>query len=261
MSKVLTNEIGSYTGTDVAVETGKTISGTASQFKMTDVVQGDVLYGSAADTLSRLAPGTAGQYLQTAGAGANPVWATVSTTSDIELLNTYEPSGVSEVVVDTAAYFSSTYKGLKFQLINMHPVTDNVHMRFQLGIGATPVYTGASFYANAGIMQSNGTTNYWQFEATYGGSGNWGLNYMTLFKEVGNDDDESFGGELELFNPGSATYETMFQAMCTGHLYHDHMGTFWSAGGYNLADAITGVRFYFNSGNIDSGIIKVYGLR
>ena len=45
---------------------------------MTDVVQGDVLYGSAADTLSRLAPGTSGQFLQTAGAGANPVWATVT---------------------------------------------------------------------------------------------------------------------------------------------------------------------------------------
>ena len=60
---------------DISIETGKTVAGTASQFKMTDVVQGDVLYGSAADTLSRLAPGTAGQVLQTAGAGANPVWA------------------------------------------------------------------------------------------------------------------------------------------------------------------------------------------
>ena len=74
MSKVLTNEIGSYTGTDVAVETGKTISGTASQFKMTDVVQGDVLYGSAADTLSRLPAGTSGQVLVSGGAGANPSW-------------------------------------------------------------------------------------------------------------------------------------------------------------------------------------------
>ena len=75
MSTVKVNELSTYSGTDISVETGKTISGTASQFKMTDVVQGDVLYGSAADTLSRLAAGTAGQVLQTQGAGANPVWA------------------------------------------------------------------------------------------------------------------------------------------------------------------------------------------
>ena len=75
MSTVKVNTISTWTGNDISIETGKTVSGTASQFKMTDVVQGDVLYGSAADTLSRLAPGTAGQVLQTQGAGANPVWA------------------------------------------------------------------------------------------------------------------------------------------------------------------------------------------
>jgi hypothetical protein len=78
MSTVKVNTISTWTGSDISIETGKTVSGTASQFKMTDVVQGDVLYGSAADTLSRLAPGTSGQFLQTAGAAANPAWATVT---------------------------------------------------------------------------------------------------------------------------------------------------------------------------------------
>ena len=74
MSTVKVNTISTWTGNDVGIETGKTISGTAAQFKMTDVVQGDVLYGSAADTLSRLAAGTSGQVLTTAGAGADPTW-------------------------------------------------------------------------------------------------------------------------------------------------------------------------------------------
>jgi hypothetical protein len=78
MSKLLVDEIGGNAGADTTIASGKKIAGTASQFKMTDVVQGDVLYGSAADTLSRLAPGTSGQYLQTAGAAANPAWATVA---------------------------------------------------------------------------------------------------------------------------------------------------------------------------------------
>jgi len=75
MSTVKVNELSTWTGNDISIETGKTVAGTASQFKMTDVVQGDVLYGSAADTLSRLAAGTSGQQLQTQGAGANPIWA------------------------------------------------------------------------------------------------------------------------------------------------------------------------------------------
>jgi len=78
MSKLLVDEIGGNAAADTTIASGKKIAGTASQFKMTDVVQGDVLYGSAADTLSRLAPGTSGQYLQTAGAAANPTWATVA---------------------------------------------------------------------------------------------------------------------------------------------------------------------------------------
>ena len=82
MSKLLVDEIGGTAAAETTIASGKKIAGTASQFKMTDVVQGDVLYGSAADTLSRLAPGTSGQYLQTAGAAANPTWATIAPAVD-----------------------------------------------------------------------------------------------------------------------------------------------------------------------------------
>ena len=75
MSKLLVDEIGGNAAAATTIASGKNITGTASQFQMTDVVQGDVLYGSAADTLSRLPAGTSGYHLQTAGAGANPVWA------------------------------------------------------------------------------------------------------------------------------------------------------------------------------------------
>ena len=88
MSTVKVNELSTYSGTDISVEAGKTISGTASQFKMTDVVQGDVLYGSAADTLSRLAAGTAGQVLQTQGAGANTVWAADAKVKVLQVVQT-----------------------------------------------------------------------------------------------------------------------------------------------------------------------------
>ena len=52
MSKVLTNEIGSYTGTDVTIETGKTVSGTASQFKITGGSSGEFLSTDGSGGLS-----------------------------------------------------------------------------------------------------------------------------------------------------------------------------------------------------------------
>ena len=75
MSTVKVNTISTWTGSDISIETGKTVSGTASQFKMTDVVQGDVLYGSAADTINRLAKGTAAQVLSMNSGATAPEWA------------------------------------------------------------------------------------------------------------------------------------------------------------------------------------------
>ena len=49
MSTVKVNELSTYSGTDISIETGKTIAGTASQFKMTG--------------------GSSGQYVQTDGSG------------------------------------------------------------------------------------------------------------------------------------------------------------------------------------------------
>ena len=39
------------------------------------ITQGDILYGSAANTLAKLGAGTLGQFLKTQGVAANPVWA------------------------------------------------------------------------------------------------------------------------------------------------------------------------------------------
>ena len=74
MSKILVNEIGTQSGTDVAISSGNKVSGTASQFKMTDLVAGDIVYASSADTLGRLAKGTAAQYLVINSGATAPEW-------------------------------------------------------------------------------------------------------------------------------------------------------------------------------------------
>jgi hypothetical protein len=52
-------------------------------FDLTSDAQGDIYYRGAS-ALARLAAGTSGQYLKTQGSGANPTWASVSTTISIK---------------------------------------------------------------------------------------------------------------------------------------------------------------------------------
>jgi len=96
MSKINVNEIGTQSGTDVAISSGKTISGTASQFKMTDLVAGDILYASAADTLGRVAKGAASEVL-TMNAGATaPEFAAASGAGKVgQVVSTILTSGLS----------------------------------------------------------------------------------------------------------------------------------------------------------------------
>ena len=146
MSTVKVNTISTWTGNDVGIETGKTISGTASQFKMTDVVQGDVLYGSAADTLSRLAPGTAGQVLQTAGAGANPVWAA---DAKGKVLQVVQPAAITSFATSTT---SATFVDITGMTLSITPTlsTSKILVSFVLQIG---VNTG--WHANLRLMRDS----------------------------------------------------------------------------------------------------------
>ena len=185
-------------------------------------------------------------------------WATVSTTSDIELLNTYTLSDVASLEITTASYFSATYASLVFKFIHMQPATDNVHLRFSLGTGATPTYNNDFYSMFATNQGHNSTTGHWAQDTSYF---SWPNTYATLFKELGNGADENCSGNLEVFNASSATYEKMFNASLTGHLYHDYMLCSWSSGGFNLATACTAIKFFFSSGNIANGIVKVYGAR
>jgi len=96
MSKLNVNEIGTQSGTDVAISSGKTVSGTASQFKMTDLVAGDILYASAADTLGRVAKGTALQVLtMNAGATAPEFVAATGAGKVGQVVSTILTSGLS----------------------------------------------------------------------------------------------------------------------------------------------------------------------
>tara|TARA_Y100000310_G_scaffold216045_1_gene217013 strand:+ start:3568 stop:4260 length:693 start_codon:yes stop_codon:yes gene_type:complete len=143
MSKVLTDEIGTVSGTDVSITTGNKVSGTASQYKMTDLVAGDVVYASSDDTLGRLAKGAASEVL-TMNAGATaPEWASA-------------PSGnLKQVVSNTITPIDVTGSGTDWAVSATQPTTSDGTLVGTIAI--TPASTSNLVFLNWACISDTDT--------------------------------------------------------------------------------------------------------
>ena len=153
----------------------------------------------------------------------------------------------------------STYDTYLFKFINMHPATDDVFFQVNFRDGssafdATKTTTTFGAYHGEG---GGGASVFYDTSDDLAQS----TNYQNLVVDsIGNGNDESLSGEMYLFSPSSTTFVKHFIART--NIYHDGDYTFdnYIAGYCNVTAAIDGVDFQFNSGNIDSGVIKMYGL-
>jgi hypothetical protein len=150
--------------------------------------------------------------------------------------------GTNGVVLD------STYPIYKFEFINIHPSTDDsstdLVVNYSTDSGSnynvtqTSTFFGA-YYPSLDVAQG---TN------------------AGLVDNAGNSNEASISGELTLFNPSSTTFVKHWM----GSMSLDQGGvsaTTHVAGYGNTTSSINAVQFKFLSGNIDSGKIKLYGIK
>ena len=78
---------------------------------------------------------------------------------------------------------------------------------------------------------------------------------------MGNENDESYSGEMYLFNPSSTTFVKHFIARGVGMHHVEIANDNYIAGYANTTSAVTGVQFKMASGNTDAGTFKLYGLK
>ena len=74
---------------------------------------------------------------------------------------------------------------------------------------------------------------------------------------VGNGNDECMVGYLELFNPSSTTFVKHFHIPKQMVMVRQELTGGFVAGYFNTTSAIDAIQFKMNSGNIDSGTIKI----
>jgi hypothetical protein len=199
------------------------------------------------------------------------------TDANLQALNTLEFTGVApdahtlisthdiavlgaSASIDITSGIDNTYDVYEWVFTNMHPQSD-AKFAFQFDTGTNTNY-------NQTITSTFFVT--WHKEddssAGMGYEGNndqaQGTAYQPLAGEIveSSDADSSISGILTLYAPSSSTYVPHFTAVTSYFQQDPAQQNVYVAGYVNTTTALTRISFKFESGNIDSGVIKMYGL-
>jgi hypothetical protein len=177
----------------------------------------------------------------------------------IKKLTASSSANLSFVDSASSVVLDNTYKEYLFTFNNMHPATNNVRFKVNFSTNSGSTYAVTK------------TTTF--FRAYHNEAGNdSGLVYSTgndlaqqtdnqiLQTDIGNGNDECLAGSLTLYNPSSTTFVKHFMARTNSNNYASYSPNDFVAGYLNTTSAINGVQFSFDSGNIDTGDICLYGI-
>ena len=175
----------------------------------------------------------------------------------LNLISTQTASSSS--TIDFTSGIDSTYKEYIFKFINIHPSADGSQFLFNLSADTGSNYnvtktttafrsfhseddsaTGLGYYTGGDLAQST--------------------DFQRFADSLGNDNDQSLSGTFTLFDPSSTTFVKHFIANVNYSYDADYSLQYFLAGYGNTTSAIDAIQFKMNSGNIDSGTIKLYGV-
>ena len=179
------------------------------------------------------------------------------TSGAMTLLETQTASSSS--TISFTSNIDSTYDEYVFKFYDIHPATDVTNFLFQVDTGTNTSY--------------NQTVTNTFFQAYHNEDGNsTGLDYLSSHDEanttnfidfchyIGNGNDECIAGTLHLFDPSNTTFVKHFMSRMNSYNGNDYTSDYISAGYFNTTTALTRVQFKMESGNIDAGVIKLYGI-
>ena len=176
---------------------------------------------------------------------------TASSSSDLSFVN-----GSSSVVLD------STYKEYLFICNNIHTNADEVDLSFN-GSDDTSSHSyditkTTTFFEGFHREDDGGTSLGYLTGADLAQS----TAFQVLGSGLGNSNDENTSGYLHLINPSDTTYVKHFIARFANNYRAGLPGALdqYTAGYFNTTAAITAIQFKMESGNIDAGVIQLFGV-
>ena len=142
-------------------------------------------------------------------------------------------SSISFVDGSSSVVFDNTYPIYLFKFINIHTSQDNSTFQFN--------------------CSSDSGSNYNVTKTT--------THHYAYHNEVGSDNDHNLCGELIFFQPSDTTFIKHFFAKINHSMYHEYSLNSFTGGHMNTTSAIDAIKFNMSSGNIDSGTIKLFGIK
>ena len=175
----------------------------------------------------------------------------------LTLLSTQTAS--SSASISFTSGIDSTYDSYVFKFINIHPATDNVNftVNFSTDGGSNYNVIKTSTYFQAYHNETNGVS---------------ALNYVSdrdlsqstsdqqIANGIGSDNDQQASGYLHLYNPSNTTFVKHFITRFNIANEAQYSVDNYVAGYGNTTSAVNAIQFKMSSGNIDDGIIKMYGV-
>jgi hypothetical protein len=178
---------------------------------------------------------------------------------NLTLLTTATAS--SSATLDFTSSIDSTYDSYMFKFIDIHPATDDTRLTFQSDTGTNTNYnqtiTSTCFQAKHSEADDDSGLAY-----QAGNDQQQGTGFQRITDSIGNANDASAVGSLHIFNPSSSTFVKHFICRTQHMVGASGVGSkdLYYAGYFNTTTAITRVQFKMASGNIDAGVIKMYGV-
>ena len=237
-------------GINIGVGGAQASDATLTSLSGLSLSQGDILYATAADTLARLAKGTAGQVLKMNSGATAPEW---GAPGDRVLLATKTASASANLVFPE--FNNAVYRLYEFEFENVKPATDGVFFFLRTSTDGGSVYD-----SSAGDYR-------WGMNGTASGSTRGDLSdsaTQILLTDsgllVGNAGAEyGVSGRITVMN-APLTMPTEVNGFIS---YWRDNGDFcrYAVGGCRIAATdVDAVRFAFSSGNIATGTIRMYGV-
>ena len=171
------------------------------------------------------------------------------------LLETQTASSSS--TISFTSNIDNTYKEYVFRFYNIHPATDTADffVKFRDG-GSSYDATITTTVFRAYHTEADSTAfEYETSEDVAQGTSGQGIAY-----NIGADNDQGVSGFLHLYDPSNTTFVKHFICRMQNAHGSDLALDNYVAGYCNVTAAIDGVQFSMDTGAIESGVIKLYGI-
>ena len=156
---------------------------------------------------------------------------------------------------------NSTYPIYRFEFINIHAETNGAWLMVNFSIDGGSNYNVSKTSSNNRAYHEQGGSE----GTALGYDGGYDLNTdtgdqkLTFTNTIANDDGTC--GYLYLYSPSNTTYQKMFFSRLNNPYDADYAVDFLTAALLHTTSAIDAITFKMNTGEIQDGKIKMYGLK